>query len=42
MYGKNEGLMSRVVSLFMDCKSICGPEFDKGLAGLAELVAKPN
>jgi uncharacterized protein YndB with AHSA1/START domain len=42
MYGRNEGLFPKVINLFMDCESICGPEFDKGLAGLAELVTKPN
>jgi len=39
MYGKNESLPARVVSLFMDCESMCGPEFEKGLAGLSGLVA---
>lgn len=38
MYGKNEGLMTRVVSLFMDCEKMCGPEFEKGLADVAKLV----
>lgn len=41
MHGKNEGLLARVVSLVMDCESMCGPEFEKGLADLAKLVAKP-
>ena len=42
MYGKNEGLLSRVVSLFMDCESMCGPEFEKGLADVAKLVTTPT
>lgn len=41
MYGTNDGLMSKVVSLFMDCESICGPEFEKGLADVAKLVSTP-
>jgi uncharacterized protein YndB with AHSA1/START domain len=41
MYGTNQGLMSKVVSLFMDCESMCGPEFEKGLAEVAKLVATP-
>lgn len=41
MYGKNEGLLSKVVSLVMDCESMCGPEFEKGLADVAKLVTTP-
>ena len=41
MHGTNDGLMSKVVSLFMDCESMCGPEFEKGLADVAKLVATP-
>jgi uncharacterized protein YndB with AHSA1/START domain len=41
MYGKNEGLMSKLVSLFMDCESMCGLEFEKGLADVAKLVSTP-
>jgi len=37
MYGKND-FMGKVMSLFMDCESMCGPEFDKGLADLEKLV----
>ncbi len=40
MYGKNN-FMGKVVSLFMDCESMCGPEFEKGLADLAKVVASP-
>jgi uncharacterized protein YndB with AHSA1/START domain len=39
MHGTNDSLPSKVVSLFMDCESICGPEFEKGLADVAKLVA---
>ena len=46
MYGKNEGLLAKVMSLVMDCESMCGPEFEKGLAGVAKLAtataAKPS
>lgn len=42
MYGKNEGLMPKLVSLFMDCESMCGTEFEKGLADMAKLVATPK
>jgi len=41
MYGKNEGLLAKVMSLVMDCESMCGPEFEKGLADLAKLVTAP-
>ncbi len=29
------------LSLFMSCERMCGPEFEKGLADVAQLVAKP-
>lgn len=41
MYGRNESLLGRVMSLFMDCESMCGPEFEKGLAEMAKLVTAP-
>ena len=41
MYGRNEGLLARAVSLVMDCESMCGPEFEKGLADVAKLAATP-
>lgn len=41
MYGKN-GFMGKLFSLFMDCESMCGPEFEKGLADLEKVVAKTN
>lgn len=42
MYGRNEGLMAKVISLFLSCEKMCGPEFEKGLADLAKLVTTPN
>jgi uncharacterized protein YndB with AHSA1/START domain len=41
MYGRNEDLPARVMSLVMNCESICGPEFEKGLTDVAKLVATP-
>jgi uncharacterized protein YndB with AHSA1/START domain len=41
MYGKNEGLLAQAMSLFMDCESMCGPVFEKGLSDLAKLAATP-
>ncbi len=41
MYGRNEGLLARAVSLVMDCESMCGPEFEKGLADVAKLATTP-
>lgn len=40
MYGENN-FMAKCFSLFMDCESMCGPEFEKGLADLAKTVAVP-
>ena len=37
MYGKNN-FMGKVVSLFMDCDKICGPQFEKGLADLGAVA----
>lgn len=37
MYGENN-FMGKVMSLFMDCEKMCGPEFEKGLADLEKLV----
>lgn len=37
MYGQN-GFMGKLMSLFMDCETICGPEFEKGLADLEKVV----
>ncbi|MBL9117771.1 MAG: SRPBCC family protein [Verrucomicrobiaceae bacterium] len=42
MYGTNEGLLAKVMSVVMDCESMCGPEFEKGLADVAKLVTAPN
>ena len=41
MYGTNQGLLSKVMSLVFNCESMCGPEFEKGLADVAKLVATP-
>ena len=38
MYGKNN-FMGKMVSMFMDCEKMCGPEFEKGLADLEKVVA---
>lgn len=38
MYGRNESLFARMISLVMNCESMCGPEFEKGLADMAKLV----
>jgi len=38
MYGEN-GFMGKLFSLFMDCESMCGPEFEKGLADLGKIVS---
>jgi hypothetical protein len=38
MYGKNN-FMGKVVSIFIDCDKMCGPQFEKGLADLGALAA---
>jgi hypothetical protein len=38
MYGKNN-FMGKLVSLFMDCDKMCGPQFEKGLADLGTVVS---
>ena len=42
MHGRNDSLPAKVISLFMDCESMCGPEFEKGLAEVARVVAEPS
>jgi uncharacterized protein YndB with AHSA1/START domain len=37
MYGKN-GYVGKLMSLFMDCESMCGPMFESGFADLDKLV----
>lgn len=37
MYGSS-GYAGKLMSLFMDCESMCGPEFEKGLADLEKVV----
>ena len=39
MYGKN-GFMGKLVSLFINCDKMCGPQFEKGLASLGEVAAR--
>jgi uncharacterized protein YndB with AHSA1/START domain len=39
MYGKNN-FMGKVVSIFMDCDKMCGPQFEKGLAELGVVASK--
>ena len=41
MYGKN-GFMGKLVSLFMNCDKMCGPQFEKGLADLGKVAAGPS
>jgi hypothetical protein len=38
MYGQNN-FMGKVVSVFMDCEKICGPQFEKGLVNLGAVAA---
>jgi hypothetical protein len=38
MYGKNN-FMGKMMSLFIDCEKICGPQFEKGLADLGRVAA---
>ena len=37
MYGKSN-FVGRLMSIFMSCESMCGPQFEKGLADVAKLV----
>jgi uncharacterized protein YndB with AHSA1/START domain len=38
MYGKNN-FTGKMMSLFMDCDKMCGPQFEKGLADLGTVAA---
>ena len=38
MYGQNN-FMGKMLSLFMDCDKMCGPQFEKGLADLGAVAA---
>ena len=38
MYGKNN-FMGKLVSLFIDCDKMVGPQFEQGLADLGKMVA---
>jgi hypothetical protein len=43
MYGEQQNLLCKTVSLFMSCEKMCGPEFEKGLKSLGEVVkAEPQ
>ncbi|MFA7345508.1 MAG: SRPBCC family protein [Terrimicrobiaceae bacterium] len=42
MYGSNQGMLCKIMSLVMNCDSMCGPQFEKGLADVAKLVATPT
>jgi hypothetical protein len=37
MYGKN-GFMGKLVSVFLDCEKMVGPQFEEGLANLGKVV----
>lgn len=41
MYGRNDGLLAKLMNMIMDCEAMCGPQFEKGLAEVAKLVTKP-
>ncbi len=41
MYGTNN-FMGKLVSLFMDCDKICGPQFEAGLTSLGKAVTATN
>jgi len=38
MYGQN-GFMGKLVSMFMDCDKMCGPQFEQGLADLGKIAS---
>lgn len=40
MYGKNN-FMGKLVSLFLDCEKMVGPQFEQGLAELGKVVTTP-
>ena len=40
MYGKNN-FMGKVMSVFINCDKMCGPQFEKGLADLGAVAAAP-
>ena len=41
MYGKNN-FMGKLMSVFMNCDKMCGPQFEKGLADLGKVAAGPS
>jgi len=38
MYGKN-GFMGKLMSIFINCDKMCGPQFEKGLSDLGAVAA---
>jgi hypothetical protein len=38
MYGKNN-FMGKLMSIFIDCDKMCGPQFEKGLTDLGKVAA---
>jgi hypothetical protein len=38
MYGE-QNYVAKLMSLFMDCESMCGPQFEQGLADLGKIAA---
>ena len=40
MYGKN-GFMGKLVSVFINCEKMVGPQFEHGLAELGKVVKEP-
>ena len=38
MYGESN-YVGKLMSLFLNCETMCGPQFEKGLADLSQLVA---
>jgi hypothetical protein len=41
MYGKRN-FVGKLISLFIDCDKICGPQFEKGLADLGTIAASTS
>lgn len=41
MYGKSN-FVGRLFSVFIDCDSMCGPQFEKGLAEVAKMATAPS
>ena len=41
MYGKNN-FLCKLISVFVDCDKMCGPQFEQGLADLGKIVESPS